>query len=446
MGYYSTPVVYQKRYANPFRSNSTSSSFSVQSPFYRSVQRNSSNILGKRKSSPKRSGWTVTPQKKRKQRQYRLRAVLLKKGTHKGASTSKSSGFFKTSKRSLKKYRTASLISKKGVLLRIEAGNVITPKRCGYVGHATMPHNSVNLHLWRAIIKALAIKSNIQIDDFDADVPGTLVGIDITLVVRFNYDVNNTTDVTYTIPGGGTWEGIANYFASQTYTQNEEFQFIKIGWTLGVIPSELHLVEAKIMVDVKSSLKIQNRSKNSEGAIEADDVDNVPLYGKTYEAWSAGLRYDIEVTGLGKRFVANATNGLLDITVDTNDTTIDPNGLLAEPPIPSYFVGIKKCGKVHLDPGYIKTSVLSERFTMSLDQFLIKLYGATGGSVKVRGELGKVRVFALEKMLEVNTGPLQTITAMNIAYEHDLKIGMCLIGSTPSKTTQVINDINGNNA
>lgn len=368
----------------------------------------------------------------------------------KGALSSTSKGFVSLKKKGLKAYKDVNKIAKFGVLYRLEAGNVITPKRCGYVGHGTMPYRLVVNHVWRAILKALVSKTGVAIQDFlDVMTNDYSVGTSITTRFRYNYDPNNQTPSTYTLAGGETYEYVALELAKLFDDKGPDFQIISIelleeSQTGGSTKrEEINLVDSKLVFDVKSSLKIQNRSKNSLGS-EADEVDNVPLYGKSYESSSQALRYFHEPTGTYKRFAVNKKNGLMDLTVDSNGVG---EGMFAEPPPPKLFVGITKCGKIHLDPSQIQTSVLTEKFTISMDNFIAKIVGVDAndstGVVKVRRELGKCRVFGLEKMLEVNTGSEQTIVEMNIAYEHDYKLGVMLKYKNPVRTTVVIQDTLG---
>lgn len=363
-------------------------------------------------------------------------------------STGLSGGKFKPLKKT-KKYkrvqRKRSYVGAKGVYYRLESGNEITPKRCGYVGHHTMPRNTVNTHVWRALLKALMLKKGYTIKNFsDLSSDGVAAGTKIGFTYRFNFDDGTAlSSFEYNTSGADTWEQIAFTFGGQTFNRVDEFHLVTL-YLLDVNDSKttFNLIGAKITVDAKSTLKIQNRSKNSEGADEADDVDCVPLYGKFYEVQSGGLRYIIDQIGTYRKMVANAISGNIDVTVDTNDVTVDPNAVFAEPPFPSFFIGVKKSGKVHLDPSMIKTSTLTEKFSMSLDQFLNKMFGA-GNNTRVRGELGKTRVFAIEKMLEVNTGVLQTIYPFTIAYEHDLKLGFVIKEGWSTKSTMVIDDTLG---
>lgn len=374
----------------------------------------------------------------------KLQARMARKAnlTKGGAPTSKSRGFLKVNS-NITKYGIQSKIAKKGVLYRLEAGNTITPKLCGYVGHCTMPYSVVMKHVWRAIVKAIVAKCGVAIQDFaDVFTQDFVVATSVTIRFRFNYDPNNQSSYTYTTAGGETYEDVAIYFSDYMASKGPDFQLISIELLVpGDRKVEIILTDATVMFDVKSTLKIQNRSKNAIENNEADDVDNVPLYGKSYEAWTSGLRYFHEPTGTYKRFVANNDNGIMDLSVNANGVG---DGIFAEPPPPTLFVGVKKYGKVHLDPGEIKTSVLTERFSISLDRYFGKTLGVDPSAVlKIRRDIGKCRLFALEKMLEVNTGPEQTITEMNIAYEHDYKLGVMITYKNPVRTTTVIQDVLG---
>lgn len=369
----------------------------------------------------------------------------------KGASWSTSSGKLKTSKKYVrgKKYKKTKSIGARGVHYRLEAGNEITPVRCGYVGHVTCPRNVVNVHMWRALLKALMLKKGYTIQSFnDLVSDGVPVGSTFVFQYRFNYDdASSITTTNEVVLVADTWEALALRLAALTFNRVDEFHMLNFSWIGSGVAADrvnYNLIGAKIEVDCKSTLKIQNRSVNAAAPEEdqADDVDNVPLYGKSYECQSAGFRYVVDRLGTQKKFVGNASNGLMELVVDTNDQSINPNAVFAEPPFPSFFVGIKKAGKVKLDPGNIKTSTLIWRKSYKLEKFFSYLSGA-GTLTRVRGELGSCRLFALEKMLEVRTDSAVVPFPFTIAYEHDYKLGIIVKEGKSTISTMVIQDVNG---
>lgn len=394
------------------------------------------------KSSGKSSYSKATPAFKRALRKHLRRKQAQKQGTKGGAATSRSKGFFRTSKKALRKNQLEGRISKLGVNYRLEAGTVITPLRCGYVGHSTMPYLLVNKQIWRAIIKYLMYQMNVIITNYEAAIPTELLGTQIVFKFRFNPEEVVASDHIFTIVAGSTFESAAEDFHEFTLGRGSEFIYVSLFArdASSKLVSQFRFTGSKIHVFVKSTLKIQNRSKNSAESNEADDVDNVPLYGKSYEGMTNGLLFNPDLDGFQRHFTTGPSNGLFSLEVNTNDPNISDNWYMAEPPIPQHFVDIKKSGKVHLDPAELKTSVLTENFTTDLTKFIRNFYGQSKTVDYAFGRQGHCRFYAFEKMLEVNTGSIQTPVAMNIAFEHDYKIGVLFKGGKNVLTTRVIED------
>jgi len=185
----------------------------------------------------------------------------------------------------------------------------------------------------------------------------------------------------------------------------------------------LDLKRATVSMISKSALKLQNRSINATGNDEADDVDNVPLYGKSYD-------------GPGNYFIVQETYYNPPVTVESNFQAAGfiATSPLAEPPFLTQMQHAKKSGKAHLDPGQIKTSVLNYSFTMDVNR-LLNTVGRTDITSNICN-IGKYRAFILEKMLQAS--PTTDTNPIRVAYETDIKVGTIFTAPKLQPTTMVV--------
>jgi hypothetical protein len=189
------------------------------------------------------------------------------------------------------------------------------------------------------------------------------------------------------------------------------------------IIAQYDLKRAKMAYYIKSSLKIQNRTTNTATSTEADDVDNVPLYGKAYDG--PGNYFS-----LGENYFSPAHNTQQNFFIRGNLST-EP---MAEPLPVGQFKRLKTCGKAHLDPGQIKTSVLTDSGKMGFNMLTLKL-GASEAATNILA-IGKQRVYILEKMIQsVATGDA---TGIKLAYEVDFKSGFSVYLPNLVVTTQLL--------
>jgi len=170
----------------------------------------------------------------------------------------------------------------------------------------------------------------------------------------------------------------------------------------------LDLKRTKVELYSKSSFKMQNRSVTVAGDNEADDVDNVPLYGKQYD-------------GAGNYFYAGDIYYLAGTGDLFNSRTegCPPSSLLVEPQPLSVIKRAKTIGKLLMEPGAVKTSVLTDRRSMNINILIKMLCRYTVDNIV---PIGKFRLFHLEKMLQ--TVATTTANAIKIAHETDIKYGM----------------------
>jgi hypothetical protein len=100
---------------------------------------------------------------------------------------------------------------------------------------------------------------------------------------------------------------------------------------------------------------------------------------------------------------------------------------MKEPPYASDFIGVKRSGKVKIEPGTIKTSVLKYKKTikfsdlqreLATSQDIIYLGNIPDADRKVM-RLGKYRFFGLEKIIDATSG-----IPITLGLEHNIRVNM----------------------
>lgn len=350
-----------------------------------------------------------------------------------GASNSKSAGFFKKGKRT---YTSFDRVGRRGITVCRELGSVQTSSTatCSYVGHAVFEPYTMATDLSRAITKWLSTILSKDLTDFNVIAYG--VG-ETNPNIQFNYrfsptGVVNNVGITV-VPGTTTWNDISLSIRNLVIDITNISPFVPLSTnnmflqscqvTVGCQIRTYNMLRAKIQVYVKSALKLQNRTVNLSGNIESDDVDNCPLYGKSYEGTGNYLQWAIN-GGISADTIAPPAGydspPTIRFSADTSTTA-------GEPPKVSQLYRCSKSGKAHLDPGQVKTSVLNYHKTFTLNRLIRAI--SKGGYPNPPPALsscdfGVYRIFAFEKM--INSVVTDAVTAIKLAFEHDHKIAVCM--------------------
>lgn len=349
-----------------------------------------------------------------------------------GASSSKSSGFFKKSSR--RKLNTFEKVGARGITVCNELGGVLTGPlmRTGYVGHAIFTRSFLRYNVARAFVKWIARQLKIDIVDFASSFPTevpTGSAISVALCHRTSWTGTVTETLLSITPGTTTFEQIAQeiYTLASAFTPSGQFTSIRISHGNGT-RFVYSMLKSKIDVYVKSTLKIQNRTINASGNLQADDVDNVPLYGKSY--YGTGNYIQMNYNDFAPN---NAQTDIYLIAPSGTTVSLDPptiaNGEtgtvnpFTEPPKKNQLFNVKGVGKAHLDPGQVKTSVLYYRKVFSLNKVFQAASGTDGTSNQLCN-IGKYRIFCFEKMLDSVAYDIEGVNAIRIAYEHDHKMAI----------------------
>lgn len=341
-----------------------------------------------------------------------------------GAISSKSAGRLKT--RRFKKWAKKTLISKGGIELTSERGKVqATTDQTLWVGHSCVCMEDLALMSWRLIIKKLFAKCGVCVRSFTEVATQNAYNVSAgdLIVVRYQTaDIGAVLAVSYTVVAGDTFDTFAIYFNTLAAfnVPNVTYKSIAFNPTVNAVGAlsdasmvRMDLEFQNVEMYFKSTMKIQNRTVNAAGDDE-DSVDNVPLYGKSYAGFGNGVVQLARATGsVTQQMIASSLSGyILGSAVD---------GGLDEPTHGQYFQYVTERGKVHLDPGFIKTSSLVYSKKMSLNALQQMIHEAVLNT-KTRISFGKYRLFGIEKMIDTSAGG--TTITVGLEINNYLSINM----------------------
>lgn len=326
----------------------------------------------------------------------------------------------------------AALFMKKGIVKTQEYSALVDEESCVWVGHSTrMPQEELKMMCYAIVKKLYSMDSQI-VTNFDR-VPNTAV--DSRIYLRF-YEDSSTTTVTetfYQIAAIDTLLAVGNALSGLIIAQfnsgKSQFQILSIELKkligAAYVPfATIDISSSKVHFWCKSDLKVQNRTTN-EVDKDADVVDNVPLYGKSYEGKGNGMVLKGQRGVSHKPFTANENRGYIEGVGSETATKEPPNG--------KAFMGVKKQGKLHFEPGQIKTSVLESEWSKSINAYIMECLRVGAGWQLQEYRLysqGKFRVMALEKMINTNV-----LVEVSVGYEVNQKYG-CWIEVGKNLVTQ----------
>jgi hypothetical protein len=171
----------------------------------------------------------------------------------------------------------------------------------------------------------------------------------------------------------------------------------------------------------KSSIQIQNRSKGASSAdVDATAVDNQPLKGYMYQFGQAAITTKSQGTIWNKDAV-NMQGVIKRRAADFSDDT--KNGFSStgwqEPQPPGIFNRVSGYRKVILQPGDIKTGVITQVYKGYFNEVMQQLAGRASGSNHIQGYYkGKSQLWSMEEV--INTGANNDII---VQFEVDKTLG-----------------------
>jgi len=349
------------------------------------------------------------------------------------SSNSRSAGFFKTD--GLTPNQMTKFLNQ-GVILHNEHGEVITDavRQVIYVGHSTTPAKSIMKVTFAALLKTLFKKAGLKIKNWDSPI---LFGANIPARVELSYKLkegDQETLVAFVLTIASTLDNVAsammtwiNIFNADSFpkvlTRIAYYHDIGTFGSSRLIAYDLDLSSCTVEFLCLSHLKIQNRTINSTGNDQADDIDNVPIYGRSFDVNNTGTQFRDynQPASAGKPIlVTDPEFGSINYAPQPAATGTT---FYNEVPLPQQIVGCKSHGKAHLDPGQIKTSKLVTTKTSGLNKIisLYKTYNQITNTNVDMFWMGQSRFFGFEKM--INAVAMTSTNQFNLAFEHDLKIG-----------------------
>lgn len=406
--------------------------------------------------SPRRAGRTVAMTNLRRRLQRTPIAIRRRRrpGLY-GATSSKSSGFigrgkrvrFRGLKQKSNNLGTVQVIEKGGVLDAGQssaiAGNTVA------VGHCNMPPELAHRVFWRAMIKKLLVNMKMDVTNFELAIAKCYTGDVVRIYYKTHADSSNT-EIDYALagPAGGlttdTPELVTGWFHNAFLNGSINFQDVEF-YAIEYRPTMVtgRILMTAVNVDLrnayfvffgKSTLKVQNRSVTS-GNTDEDAVDNVPLYGKTYGGKGSGT--------------SGITNDAVFLTAAYGFWCDSSTGTMAKVPTekwyqevvqPNHFKQVTYSGKIHLDPGHIKTSVLDGKIKVSLNKVYKILFNQPNASARSheKAMVGSFRFMLLEKMINSVSGLADN--GIKMAYEHNIRVGGYIV-TKRSYTTAQLNSV-----
>ena len=327
-----------------------------------------------------------------------------------------------------------------GVVKKMEYGKVVTEsnRQVVYVAHSSMPAYHVGQLMFGALLKKLFMLAGHHIKNeneilLQDSYYNSLIRIhtkvkdgDVVSVDTFTVTANTST-LSTVLNAMQTW--LVN--KSETATLPNQFLALRLYTDFSGVISNAFELKAEIDLSTvsfdyfsNSLFKLQNRTINSTGNDQDNDVDNVPINGKSFEFKSNGTLYrdyGTPATGTSSAITTSNYYGVLPTTIPSATGT----KMYDEVPIRTQFVGCGNVANVLLQPGEIKTSIIKDTLTISLSKLISVLYTRKPDSTGVgrfnQIWLGKTKLFAFEKL--INAVAMSATNQFNLAYEHQLEMG-----------------------
>lgn len=326
-------------------------------------------------------------------------------------------------------------IMEKGAMQNTEVSGVLT-NTTGlplYIGHATNPTEISWQMMWKAIIKKLYYRMGLIVTNMDTVPYGINDNDKFDLELKTNYETGTGQTVLSYVKSlalPGSINDVAENFANQTSGLGNQIQLIRILFlpVNAATKVKLHhmdLKNARIHMYSKSTLLLQNRTKAADDDDNVERVDAVPVVGKVYSGNGTGTQMKIDSYAKSE-FVANHATGLIKVKPASSNEWRP----LYEPPDASMFAQVKGQGKIHMDPGQMKSSSIKVTKTISVNSFVRQLLNVTNTIHFSR--FGQFKFYGFEKQIDAFVNS----TNIAIAYENNTEIGCYLLPGHDKYTSE----------
>lgn len=326
-----------------------------------------------------------------------------------------------------------------GIVYRQQVGDVSkTARNVMYLAHSTMPVRTVLYVAWQSLYKKLFTIAGLKMKNvssplFDNQYYNGIIELrykakDGSAITTQNFNVTNNSTTLSQLA-----DFTVSYFEGLTSTALPQ-QFLTLRYyidqsgviaTAKILQAEIDLSSVSFKFDVLSEFKMQNKTINSEGNDEADEVDNVPVKGRIYEYKSNGTMYrDYTNTALTSACTTDNKYGLLPTAVGSDTET----KMYEEVPLRNQFIGVNKTSTFVIQPGTLRFDKFNDSLKINFSKFMNICYakpyttGGTGQFTQVW--LGKTRLFAIEKYIHDTIVANSTaVNVTQIGWQSNLQIG-----------------------
>ena len=265
-----------------------------------------------------------------------------------------------------------------------------------YIGHATCTEIRIFRTLFMSLVKALALKTGMPVDDFTVLYSGLGAG-DLWSMEYSDGPTGSTLLYSYTTPASYVLFDVVNnmqaFFsglAGNDQIQLLNFQYRPANGT-GYPFTNLELKQAVLHMAVESELKYQNRTLSLSGSGSTDLVDTNPLCGRAYAGTGSGTDTVSHRRLLGSALYADNT-GMI-----TYGGTL--SGTFREPPPAKDFINVKSSSKISIAPGEIQTHKLHYRVKMYVNTVMRIFLGGPTAQSRPAEPFGKFAIIGLERAL-----------------------------------------------
>lgn len=300
----------------------------------------------------------------------------------------------------------------------VEMGGTVVAGRVGFIGHSCAMYAQEHSVVWQSVVRKLLAEVGRHITNYEESV-------EARFAVRYFTGTDSNAPLASVVIDEAvrTVKDHAFQLSTAFYQAMQDNNFddfvvedILLDYTItagtGYLKAGFKAKQMKVHLKKTSKMRLQNKTRASTGNQTTNelayDIENNPLTGKVYYGTKGGFvetQRNNTVPASYTGFTPDA-RGLIGAS-DSLSTSIQA---LSHPPPGAFFMGCKKSGRVDINPGVIKTSFLSQKFTTTLwawfssQRRLIMQFGATLldstsliGSYQPKGDS---RLFAFEKLLD----------------------------------------------
>jgi len=299
------------------------------------------------------------------------------------------------------------------------------------IGHYSLPVAATYYNVFRSLLKALALKAGIHVESLTAT--HGFSGNQIPQIVFFYYKTWTDADLESKLyapdPLPTTWQtwadGLADWFLTQFTEDPRAMRWLAVELRpattynqLNTSKVRINLPQSKIIIRSKSCLKFQNQSgtyATASTVITSDDVNNVPVEASMYYVkGNKFIHQNRKVSG------TDAFGGL----GFSNTYTINQVG--AEP-CPAYeIINCTGKSKINMDPGHIKTSIISYSNSMSFGSYIrmlckrIPSQTAAGWSLNTTeymANIGHARGIHVDRVVGLLAGAVRLLVEVELTQQ-----------------------------